>query len=437
MSAPTEAMPLFAVKRGTAPVTEEVTVFDLPVSGAIPPELTGRYLRNGPNAKPRSAATHAFMQEGMVHGIRLENGAARWYRNRWVKTPRNVEGTSMRRADGSLDLSNGVANTNVIVHGGRTLALVESSYPWQLGDELETVGAYDFDGRLHAPFTAHPKVCPRTGELHAHGMSPRGGLTYLRMNAAGELVESRDIPVPGPTMMHDMAITERYVLFLDLPVVFDMARAMRGDMPYTWSDTYGARIGVMERGVENAPVRWFDIRPCYVFHVLNAFDAGTTVVLDALRYPELWRDTTAHFPSPVLYRWTLNLATGAVDERVLDERRAEFPRCDERRLGSAYRYGYAVETLAGGASGIVKYDVQNGTTAHFDPGAARAVGEAVFVPAESGTREDEGWLMTYIYDAPSDRSELAIVDASTMRTAATIALPQRVPFGFHGNWVAE
>jgi len=422
----------------TSPVTSEVEETGLPVRGAIPPELAGRFFRNGPNPRPGAPAGHPFMADGMLHGVRLEGGHARWYRNRWVRT-RSFNGeTTYLRPDGSIDLTAAVANTSVIAHGGRILALVESSFPYEVSPELETLGVHDFGGRLRTPFTAHPKRCPRTGELHAYGMSMNPpGLTYHRIATDGTLVESRRIEVPGITMMHDIALTDRHVIFLDLPVVFDRALAMTGTMPFRWSDEYGTRLGVLRRDDPSADVRWFEIEPCYVFHVLNAYERGETIVLDAVRYPELWRRHGLDFPPSTLHRWTIDLARGSVAEGTLDDRAVEFPLADPRRTGNAYRYGYAIQTEDDCRGVVTKYDVASGASWTHDFGAHRVTGEAVFVPAADDTAEDAGWLMSYVYDAARDASDFVILDASDLRHVATVALPQRVPSGFHGTWISD
>src|SRR4029453_10278845 len=161
-------------------------------------------------------------------GVRLENGRAAWYRNRWVQTKAlaNPE-LSFVKEDGSVDRTIVVANTNVIGHAGRIYALVENGFPTAPGPAPETRGTRDFGGKLASAFTAHPKPCPKTGELHffGYGFFPPF-LTYHVLDRRGELVKSGEIPVPGPTMMHDFAITERHVLFMDLPVVFDLEQAL-------------------------------------------------------------------------------------------------------------------------------------------------------------------------------------------------------------------
>ena len=243
-----------------APVTEELTAYELPFTGTIPAELTGWYLRNGPN--PHAAASaHWFLGDGMVHGVRLEQGRAVSYRNRWVRTTTFTDGARVRDADGNLDLAAGLANTHVIRHAGRTLALVESSYPYELTCELDTIGPYDFDGKLRTAMTAHPKTCPTTGELHFFGYDYTAPyLTYHCADAAGNLLVSRAIEVPAATMHHDFNLTAAHVVFMDLPVVFDLEVAKSGGgMPFRWRADYQARLGVLRRNDPRGAIRWLSL----------------------------------------------------------------------------------------------------------------------------------------------------------------------------------
>lgn len=435
----------FHLRGNFAPVFEEREAVDLPVRGAIPPELEGLYLRNGPNPKS-GTSNHWFMGDGMVHGVALGGGRAKWYRNRWVRTRPFLEGDEearLIRDDNTVDLTVAKANTNVVCHAGRILALVESSFPTQLDRRLDTVGLWDFEGRLRTAMTAHPKLCPTTGEMHFFGYGFAPAITYHRVDAHGVLVQSETIEVGSPTMMHDFAITESHVIFLDLPVVFDMDRAMAGQMPYKWSESYGARLGVMPRGGSNADVRWFEVEPCYIFHPLNAHTRGETVVIDVARYPELWREHHADFRTARLHRYEIDLAGGGVKETPLDDRGVEFPRVDPRREGLSHRFGYAVRYQAGPDNAafhaIVQYDLERGSDREHDFGDGRVPGEGVFVPAGPDAAEDAGWVLAFVYDAARNGSDLVVLDASALDAApvATVALPQRVPFGFHGNWVPE
>jgi len=440
-AAATEKVPFF-LRGNYAPVRDEQTVTALTVEGAIPRALRGRYLRNGPNPKDH-APPHWFFGDGMLHGLAVEDGRALWYRNRWIQTKQLRERTRLVGPDGQRDLMAGPGNTNVIQHAGRTLALAETSLPWEISRELETVGSYNFGGRLSTGMTAHPKVCPATGELHFfdyNWFSPY--VTYHCANAAGELIRSVPIDVPGPTMMHDFAITDGHVLIMDLPVVFDFERAMRGSMPYRWGEDYGARVGVMKRGDETGAMQWFDVQPCYVFHPMNAYENDGRITVEVARYPELWREGSDRFDLASLHRWEFDLRAGTVVETALDDRPIEFPRIDDRLCGLQHRYGYAVRNLSSvqeEATSLLKYDLRTGASLEHDFGPGHYPNEAVFAPDPSSREEDAGWLMSFVYDAANDRSDFVILDAQsfTAGPVATVHLPCRVPFGFHGNWMPD
>ncbi|MFI6044653.1 carotenoid oxygenase family protein [Nocardia sp. NPDC051321] len=421
-----------------APVTEELTAYDLPVTGQIPAELTGWYLRNGPNPH-EAAARHWFAGDGMVHGVRIENGRAVSYRNRWVRTTTFTDGARSYSETGERNLTAGVANTHVVRHAGRTLALVETSYPYELSCELDTVGPYDFDGKLHTAMTAHPKTCPVTGELHFFGYEVVGEpfLTYHRADADGNLLLSRPVEVPAATMQHDFNLTAEHVVFMDLPVVFDLATAATGaGMPFRWSDSYQARLGVLRRDDPFGEVRWFPIDPCYVFHALNAHDEPGKIVLYVMRYAELWRSSSDGFDKSTLWRWTIDLSAGTVTEQQLDDRNAEFPRVDDRLIGLDAHFGHA--SVAGDSGALVRYDLRTGAQTSHEFGPGRIPAEAAFAPADQNPG-GHGYLMTYVYNAETDRSDLTILNADDMAAepVATIHLPQRVPFGFHGSWLAD
>ncbi len=420
-----------------APVADELTDFDLTVEGAIPPELNGWYLRNGPN--PRQATDHWFTGDGMIHGVRLKNGQAAWYRNRWVRTESFEHPFPVYNADGTRNLHSSVANTHVVRHAGKTLALVESSLPYQITNELETLGAYDFDGKLVDSMTAHPKICPTTGELHffGYGSLTSPHVTYHRADASGELTVNRGVDVKALTMMHDFALTANHVIFMDLPIVFNLDVALKGehDMPYRWDDDYGARLGVLRRDDPYGTIRWFEIDPCYVFHVVNAYEKADSIVLQAVRYPELWRNSGGFDVGGVMWSWTVNLATGTVDERQLDDRSVEFPRIDDRLAGLPARYGITV-----GGGSLIRYDLDTNVSDEHRFGAGKRhgePGEAVFVPAGESADELAGWYLSYVYDPVRGASDLVIIDASdfTGKPVARVRLPQRVPHGFHGNWI--
>ena len=427
------------------PVTEEQTITELRVVGSIPNELDGRYVRTGAN--PLSGtSTHPFFGDGMVHGVRLRDGNAEWYRNRYVKTP-FITNPSVDILDPSvmLDMKFSKANTHVIGHAGKILALEEGHFPYVVDGDLGTVGPTDFGGVLNGSFTAHPKICPATGELLAFGYSAQEPyLRYLRVSASGDLVQTENITVGGPTMMHDFNVTRNHVIFMDLPAVFNLELAMSGDMPIRWDDDYPARLGVMPRDGTDEQVTWYDINPCYVFHPMNSYEEGDKIVLDVARFRHMWRESAMDFPSPELWRWPINRVTGNVSEEQVDDRGAEFPRVADSVIGLKHRYGYMMAMSQAGMSddpmsvsgAILKYDREDGERSQIEFGRGRIGGEAVFVPSAHPKSEDDGYLMTYMYDANTDKSSFVIMDAATMDNTpvASIDLP-RIPNGFHGSWI--
>jgi len=438
---PSESDPWF-LAGNYAPVTDELTVFDLAVSGAIPPSLAGRYLRNGSNPKSGGAG-HWFFGDGMVHGIRLDGGKAEWYRNRYVQTTKLRTGLEATDPEAMFDPTASAANTHVLAHAGRIWALEEGHLPYELSAELDTLGCDNFDGKLTTAFTAHPKLCPETGELHFFGYSPVAPfLTYHVLDASGALVHSAEIKVAAGTMMHDFMITRDHAIFMDLPVVFDLSNMQA---PLKWDESYGARIGIVPRMGTDADVQWFEIDPCYVFHPLNAYVDGDTVVCDVGRHDYMWRDSMNDFPPSYMHRWTFDLAKGTSGEQQLDGHAHAFPRVDDRVVGLKHRYGWGVTSRGGGpaalgdAGKVVKWDLETGAQGHYDFGPQGFPGEFVFVPDDDAAGEDEGWAIGLVYDAAEDSSDLVILDASAPGTdpVARIHLPQRVPFGFHGGWVDD
>jgi carotenoid cleavage dioxygenase len=276
-------------------------------------------------------------------------------------------------------------------------------------------------------------------------------LTYLRVDAQGNLVQSTEITVTGPTMMHDFAASRNHAIFMDLPAIFDMELAMKGGMPIRWSDDYPARFGVMPREGSDDQVKWFDVAPCYCFHTLNAHEDGDEVVVYGMRVPEIWRDSSAMDMSaqpapqdmPRLHEWRLNLTSGSVKERYLDDDAAEFPRIPPSRQGQRLRFGYALggDPDSGGLGGQVnKYDLRNGATkeVHKFP-TGHEPGESVFVPRDGGASEDDGYLMTFVWNPETDASYMVILDAANVSAEplAEIHIPRRVVSGFHSSWIPD
>ena len=444
-----------------APVTEEITAFDLPVTGSLPAELSGRYLRNGPNPLGLDDPNyHWFLGAGMVHGVRLRDGRAEWYRNRWVRSKAVAAQHDEKWPGGPVhENTDFAANTHIISHGGRTLATVEAGpLPYELSDELDTIGPCDFRGTLPGGFAAHTKLDHRTGELHAIAYFwAWDHVQHVVIDAAGKVIRTTDIPVADGPMMHDFALTPGYVVLLDLPVTFSLDAASAGlKLPYTWNPAHQARVGLLPRGGTAAGVRWFEVDPCWVFHTLNAYDdEGGRVVLDLVRYAGAYDVSTLSGPGPLtLDRWIIDPAAGKVVQQRLDDRPQEFPRTDERVTGQPHRYGYSAVIAAVGhatispggdfadeafSNALLKHDLAAGTVQAHEFGRDATAGEAVFAPAAPGTGEDDGYVMAFIHNPDRGAADLVLLAAQdfTAEPIARVHLPIRIPLGFHGSWVPD
>jgi carotenoid cleavage dioxygenase-like enzyme len=443
------------------PVQEEITADNLTIVGQLPKELDGMYVRTGPNPQFAPLGNyHWFDGDGMLHGVRIVDGQAS-YRNRWVRT----QGFEAERAAGRAlwggladppdikklaagqPLFKNAANTALVWHDGRLLALWEGGAPHAIRvPELETIGPYNYGGKLKHPFTAHPKLDPVTGEMMFFGYSALAPLVqYNVVSAAGELSNTVGVRLEKPVMMHDFAVTERYSIFMDLPVTFDLGRQARGEPLLSYEPERGSRFGILPRHGRAKEIRWFESPGCFVFHTLNAYEDGDDVVLMACRmteYPDAVKmppPKTSGDPldiATMLYRWRFNMRKGETREEALDDSRVDFPRINDKLLGRASRFGYAMDLRSGG---LVKYDLTAGSSAAHAHGPARKGGEPVFVSRPNAQGEDDGWLVTFVYDEAEEKSELVVIDAQdfTAEPLARVMLPARVPYGFHGTWVTS
>mgnify|MGYP001092091807 CR=1 FL=1 len=454
-----------------APVIEENTATELKVVGELPRELRGMYVQNSPNPRYEPLGFyHWFDGDGMVHGVELRDGKAT-YRNRYVRTrafdKESGEGRALStgimmpfdpKRPGEADKD--TANTDLVWHGGRLLAL------WWLGGQpyalsvpdLETQGPVDFGGTLTSGIAAHPKVDPLTGEMMFFDYSLYAA-PYLRYGVAskeGLVTHETVIDLPGPRLLHDIAITKHYTLFMDFPMTWDREKLKLGKRRVRFHKDMAGRIGVLGRHAPGCEVRWFDIPSCYSYHTVNAWEqvnsAGEEeVVMLACRIEDpMPRVPIAEEPEvprlsflrlePYLTRWTLNLTNGRVVEERLDDAPTEFPRINEDYLGAKSSFSYnprlaRESTLLFDA--IVKYDTDTGASTTFEHGPGRFASESTFAPREGASAEDEGWLVHFVHDRREGTSELAVLDARDIAggPVATVQIPCRVPVGFHAHWV--
>jgi carotenoid cleavage dioxygenase len=438
---------------GYAPVRHELTLTDLPIEGAIPADFRGTYLRNGPNpAFEPMSYVFPFDGDGMVHALTFADGKAS-YRNRFVRTAglaaerhagHALWGASLgpAPADGRSPRRKNLANTNVVRHAGRLLALWEGGLPHRLTDDLDTAGPFDFDGRLAGAMTAHPKLDPETGELLFFGYAASHPLlTLYTADAAGRIVDARTVDMPFPAMLHDCAVTPNWWTFFAMPAILDA----NAESFVSWQPERGARVIAVPRGDRRAEAHWFEVDPFFVFHVMNGQEDGDRLIVDYVRRPSLAIDaqSSRYVAGPKLHRAVVDLARRTLRDVQLDDRAIEYPRIDDRRSGRRNRYGYA-PAMSGREAGaahsvLIRYDFETRRTTLRDFGPDGEIGEAVFAPRPGGTAEDDGWVVLYVYDRTTDRSRLLVLDAADLAgdPVATVRLPVRVPHGLHGNWLPE
>lgn len=439
-----------------APVFRETTAASLAVTGRVPEGLDGLVTQIGPNPirPPRHNDAESyqwFAQDGMVSGVRLRGGRAEWFRNRWIRSTRVTRALGERRTPGRRHFPVGTVHTNVINHGGLLLALVETGCAAvQLTGELETIRYTDLDGALPHGAGAHPKFDPQTGELHALVYSPlRTWAEYTVLDSSGALLSRRRFDLGGRPMLHDFALTADHVVLFDLPVRFQIGDAVRGRFPYRWDERHQARIGILPRR-GTAPIRWFPIEPCFVFHTVHAAETGGRIVLRAVRYRRLFESGAA---DPLtqggrLWEWAIDLTSGNVSERQLDDRLQELPRINPDHLIRPARYHYAITAETDRISShtpecLLKYDARTGISDLRRSPLRTVPTEAVFIPRHlhprsgSSVAEDDGWIVHFSFDQDRGRSDLVVLNAMdfTGEPAAVVHLPVRVPFGFHSSWI--
>lgn len=427
-----------------APVVEEVHAEHLSVTGTIPQELNGMLIRNGPN--PFSGRFSGddvldwWPEAAMLHGLRFEQGRVSSYTNRWVRTRNWADAMMAGNADDYVQTN---PNVNVIKHAGSILALAEGGVPLAIDGALNTLGLPASHPGLTNGMTAHPKIDPGSGEMMTFQqawMPPY--LRYMVFDAQGQEIVNQIIDLPSPSMMHDMAITQTCSVFLDLSVSLDPALLAQGvRIPVRWYEDRPSRIGVLPR--HGGQVRWFEIDPCFIQHVVNAFDDDGEIVLDVARYPWYFKFDPhkmafASNPLANLWRYRLDPVRGTVQARQCSDEYIELPRVNESATGQAYRYLYAVvQPNQQEMRGVIKHDLETGTqTRHtVQPGDANS--EPVFVARRGAIAEDDGWIFVCVYRRATDTTDVLILDAGDISgdPLAVVHLPVRVPAGFHGAWI--
>jgi carotenoid cleavage dioxygenase len=449
-----------------APIPFECDAPHLKITGELPRELNGTLYRNGPNPQFDSPGAHWFVGDGMLHAFHLENGRAS-YRNRWVRTPKWLaehdagralfSGFGRKLPDAPAALTDGgVANTNIVFHAGRLLALEEGHLPTEIEPgTLATRGYHDYGGAIRGPFTAHPKIDPATGELVFFGYNAAGPLTpslsFGAVGADGIVKRFERFEAPYASMVHDFIVTEHHVLFPVLPITGSISRAMAGQPPYAWEPDKGAYVGVMKRGSSAEDITWFRGENCYVFHVMNAWEDGSRVIADVMQfeqaplfpYPD-GRPTDPKKARARLCRWVFDLAgnTDRFSQTYLDDLTGEFPRVDDRRAGIKSGHGwYACANpdmpVSSWLSGIAHVDGEGVRRGRYVLPPGDTISEPVFVARGDDATEADGFLLAVVWRARNNCSDLAVFKATDVEAGpvALVHLGHRVPDGFHGNWV--
>lgn len=445
-----------------APVKDELEIKNLKVIGKIPQDLTGSYMRNGPNPEFSPISyTYPFDGDGMIHAVYLANCEAH-YRNRYVET----KGLLKERKAGKA-LYGGILNImpmdpkwadaedtqfavkdgptiHIIRHAGRYLALSEGAPAYEMNEKLETIGKWNPTNTIPLDVCAHTRRDPANGDLWFmnYAMTPPY-LSLYCVNSEGIVVKKIDIEKNYCSMIHDFVLTEHYVVIFDCPVVLDMNQLMTGRSVVNWQSELGSRIGIISR--DDGKVRWIETEAFFVFHFANAYESDNTITIDYVRYETfdfLSKNSEESNMFPMLYRTTINLHSWTLKHTKLDDRVVEFPRIRDENDTLPHQFIYtptrtACMNASQGFNAIVKYDVKKQRSKIYEFGQYAQVGEAVFAAVENPHSEDDGYLMLFVYDASSAQSELVILDAKqlTYPPLARIQMPRRIPNGFHGSWM--
>lgn len=495
-------------------IGEAVHVDD--VQGMIPdgfPE--GVYIRNGSNPlfgglKSTESifgkSSHIWVEgEGMLHALYFKKECdGKWnvcYNNKHVETDTfkmekqrdkpsflpAIEGDSYAILLAYLlnvmrfgTVNKLLSNTSVFEHSGKYYSVSENHMPQEIDIRtLKTIGNWDVDESWNRPFTAHPKKTPGSGELVMMGVDAMKPFFEIGIISAdgSKLVHRGDLEFKRCSLCHDIGVTMRYNVILDFPLTIDIKRLATGGPLIKFDKDGYARIGVMPRYGDANSVRWFQVEPCCVFHIINTFEDGNEVILWAFRArnsiipgPDLGLNKFEWFSSRFAnekdsnlnadeslfsqaYEWRLNMETGEVKERFLtgNSHSMDFPMINENFTGLKNKYGYAqtVDLDASRISGMAKYGglmkLHLDDTKQLDyvkmeyhkfPKNTFCTG-AAFVAKPDGLDEDDGWVITFVHDEHLNISRVIIVDAKkfTSEPVAIITLPSRVPYGFHGAFM--
>ncbi|KAI3803629.1 hypothetical protein L1987_31786 [Smallanthus sonchifolius] len=480
-SLPKTVDPSFQIAGNFSPVPEHPVQHCLQVVGKIPDEIDGVYLRNGANPmfEPTSGH-HLFDGDGMIYAVKFNNGEAS-YACRFTETQRLVQERAIgkpvfpkaigelhghsgiaklvlfyaRGLCGLVDHSQGigVANAGLVYFNNRLLAMSEDDLPYEVrvtptGD-LKTVGRFNFNNQLKSTMIAHPKLDPDTGELFAlsYDVIQKPYLKYFRFKPDGSKSKDVAVNLTGPTMVHDFAITENFVVVPDHQVVFKMSEMITGGSPVVYDKEKVSRFGVLDKYAgDDSGIKWVDVPDCFCFHLWNAWEepeSDEVVVIGSCMTPadSIFNESHEELKS-VLSEIRLDLKTGKSTRRAIvspeNDVNLEAGMVNKNLLGRKSKYAYlAIADPWPKVSGFAKVDLSTGEIKKFMYGDEKYGGEPLFLPGDCNSgREDEGHILTFVHDEKTSSSELQIVNAVTLRLEATVKLPSRVPYGFHGTFIS-
>jgi carotenoid cleavage dioxygenase-like enzyme len=454
------------------PFRAEIDAQDLVIEGKLPEDLHGSFYRNGPDPQfpPHpDDKYHVFDGDGMIYAFHFKNGKVDM-RNRWVRTTKfNLEREAGRRLFGVFNnpkfndpsvhpLQYNTANTHIWPHGGQLMALMEGAPATELDPKtLETTGFVTYGDAAAGPFTAHPKTDPETGELFAFGYMAKGPMdpTAIRYNVVskdGKTATKQWLNQPYCSMMHDMVLTEHFVVFPCLPVGISFERAAAGKPPACWESDKASYFGIMPRYGNGSEVKWVETDPTFAFHIANGYEHGTDIIVEAAgsKRAPLMPDVNGNLPRHedtrfTIKRWIIPRGNGGAKfrEEELDSSDIQFPRIDDRRNGRSYRYIYFNSTTSAAAGRLDGFD----TLCAFDlttmkkhswqAGDSAYCGEPVFVPRDGSTEEGDGYLLSLVWHGKDNSSELVVLNARDIESGpiARVKSPARIPGGFHCHWM--
>jgi all-trans-8'-apo-beta-carotenal 15,15'-oxygenase len=416
---------------------------------------------------------HWFDGDGMVHALGLEGGRVT-YLSRFVDTDgkkkedaarrRIYSGFATRRPGGLISRFRGrndrknPANTNVVVHADKLLALCEGGRPYRLDmSTLATFGEDAMDGVLERgdTFSAHPKLDTTTGEMWNFGIAygKKAEARIYRTSKSGTTIRAATVALPRLAMVHDFALTTSKVVLVVAPIVLPRIPVglILGQRSFGESLRYRQELGTSVAVVDRATgeTRWFQTDPFMMFHTVHAWDDGADVVVDVCAYPDgQVLETLTDVMAGIEPSWAranferLRMrANGKVERTRPANATLEFPRVMDGVFGKepsrVYGVTWADDTPFLGAP--IAIDLARGRVERHPIELGEFHGECVPVAKPGATSESDAWLLSIVLDARARRTELRILEAAdvTAPPVARVALPHVVPFGFHGNFVPQ